>query len=158
MGACAEVDKLSLLVEADGLALTGVLLSELYLVRLAELLEEGKSVLRSLLKAADLDAGLDDLLHLGFDLSYIIGVKGLLDVEVIVKALVDGRTDGELSVGIQALDSLSEDMRGRVPESLLALVIVEGQQFKLTVSGKLGTQIAHLAVHHSGAAILVQSH
>ena len=158
MGTCAEVDKLSLLVEADGLALTGVLLSELYLVRLSELLEEGKSVLRSLLKAADLDAGLDDLLHLGFDLSYIIGVKGLLDVEVIVKALVDGRTDGELRLGIQALDSLSEDMRGRVPESLLALVVIKGQQLYFAVCGKLGTQIAHLAVYHSGAAIFVKSH
>ena len=147
MGACAEIDEFRLLVEADRFALAGMFGGELYLIGFTEFFEKCKSVLRRLFKAADLDAGLDDLLHFRLDFGDIVGIKRLCNVKIIVEALVDRRADGELCLGIKALDRLRENMRGGVPERLFAVFV-----------SQRCAQVADLAVNHGGTDVFVQSH
>ena len=49
-------------------------------------------------------------------------------------------------------------MRGGVPEGLLAVLVVKGEQLHLGVGGDGSAQVADLAVDNGGTAVLVQTH
>ena len=96
----AEVGEVALLVEADLLALVGVLLGKLYLVGLAQLLQQRDRIVRLQLKTTDLQTGLDDLFHLRLDFLQILVGEGLFYIKIIIKARFDGGTDGAFGFGI----------------------------------------------------------
>ena len=59
-----------------------------------------------------------DLLHLGFERRQIIGRERLLDFEVVVEAVLDGRTEADLGIGAQAAHCGREDVGPGVPQHL----------------------------------------
>jgi hypothetical protein len=111
----AQLGKLTLLVKANVLALAGVLGNQFYLIRLAFLLHQRRGLRRGQLKALDLRIFLHNLLHFRLDLKQIVGGKGrVAAVEIIIKAVLNGRADGQLHLRIQALNRLGHNVRGGV--------------------------------------------
>ena len=92
---------------------------------------------------------LDNLLHLGFQFIEILSGERL-GVEVIVKSLLDCRSDCHLRIRKQALDSLCEHMGCRVADNLQPLRVVCRHNIELTVLRKLGAQIDNLTVYLPG--------
>ena len=113
----AEVDKFALLIKADRLAL-GDVGDQFELIRLAALFHQRGGLVARQLEAADFQIFLNDFFHLGLDFFEILAAERRRRVEIVVKAVVDGRADGELTVGVQAFDRLRHHMRGAVPQRL----------------------------------------
>ena len=57
---------------------------------------------------------LDDLPHALLHSLEVVGREGLITGEVVVAAILDGRTDGDLGFGIELLHRLSENVRSIV--------------------------------------------
>ena len=106
----AEVNKLSLLVEADVLALVSVLLGKLNLVRLVHLCKLSDCLIGSKLETADFKTGLDNLLHFSLDLFQILCREGLLDIKVIVESAVDSGTDRAFCIGVKSFYRLCKNV------------------------------------------------
>ena len=115
VGSCAEVDELPLLVEADG-GVGGEVLDELDLVVLALRLQVVDGLLPGQGVGLDLEVLLDDLLHLGLELLEVLGGEATVLVEIVVEAVVDGGSDGQLGVRIEPFDGLGQNVRGGVPD------------------------------------------
>ena len=58
----------------------------------------------------------DDPLHRLLEGLEVLGVNGVLDVEVVVEAVADRRADAELGVGVHLLHGLRQHVRGRVAQ------------------------------------------
>ncbi|GAA3072269.1 hypothetical protein GCM10020000_66250 [Streptomyces olivoverticillatus] len=52
----------------------------------------------------------------------VIGVEGLLDVEVVVEAVLDRRADAQLGLGVELLHSLGHDVCGGVAQDVEAVL------------------------------------
>ena len=143
---CAQVGELALPVKADDFALRQFL-NQLHLVRLVVFLHERDRFGAGQFKALDLLVLLDDLLHLRLNIVKDIGREGNIAVKVIVEAVLDGGTDGQLGFRIQTLDRLRQDMRSCVAENVLPVLVREGQQLDVCVSVQHLRQRAELAVH-----------
>ncbi len=76
---------------------------------------------------------LDDLLHLLLDLFEVFGCEGGLAVKVVVEASVYCRADGDLCAGEEFEHCLCHDVSCGVPENLLALVVVKGEELDCAV-------------------------
>ena len=120
----AEVDELSLLIEADGSVL-GKILHQLDLVVLSLRFQEVDGLLPRKGVGLELEVLLHDLLHLGLELGKVLGREAPVPVEVVVEPVVDGGADGQLGLGIEPLHGLGQDVRRRMPydvERILGLV------------------------------------
>ena len=115
MRAGTEIHELSLLIEADLLALRQIL-NQLYLIGLTLFLHEGDRLVPGLREAHDFQVLLDDLLHLRLDLFKIVRGKRRLKVHVVVEAVRDGGADGQLDARIQTLHRLGHHMAGRMAQ------------------------------------------
>ena len=115
MGACAQVRKLALSIKADGL-LVRKILDQLHLVRLALFLHKLNGLVPGQHKGLHRKIFLDNLRHLPFQLLQILRGKSALAVKIIVKSVVNGRSDGQLGLRVQALHSLSQHMGGGVAD------------------------------------------
>ena len=127
MGSGAEVGELPLLVEADG-GFLGKIVDQLHLVELTLFLHELHGLSPGQLKALQLQLLLADLAHLTFDLLHDLRGKGERGVHVVVKALVDGGSDGQLHLGVQALDGLGQHVGAGVPVGLAVGLVLKGIQ------------------------------
>ena len=156
--ASAEIRELALRVHRDLLAFRQVV-DELDLVGLAFLLEELQGLFAADLLALELEILLDDLLHLFLDVRKISFRQLAVDVEVIVEAIVDGRSDGQahIRVLVEALDGLCEDVGCRVAQGPAAILIVERQELDLAVFIEDGREVLRLAVHLSSQHLLGQA-
>ncbi len=114
MGTGAEVGELALRVEGND-RIGGQIVDQLHLVGLALGLHVGDGLGTGLLAALQMQALLADLLHLGLDLLQMLVGEGEGSVKVVVPAQINGRTDGQLDLGPEALDRLRHDMRAGVP-------------------------------------------
>ena len=74
-----------------------------------------------------------DLPHLLLDLLEVLGRERSGAVEIVVKAVVDGRADAELGLGIQLEHRRRQQVRGRVPVHLERLGILGGQDLQAGV-------------------------
>ena len=109
VGACAEIGEIPLLVEGKLLVL-GEVAYQLDLVGLV--LHQLQSLCSGQGEALDLEVCLDDRLHFCLDgLEMLCGQGLVATVEIIVKAVIDGRTDGQLYVGKKMLDGLRQNVR-----------------------------------------------
>ena len=63
----------------------------------------------------------DDALHLLLDALEVLGGERVLDVEVVVEAVGDGRADAELRLRVDPLHRLRQDVRGRVAQDVEAV-------------------------------------
>lgn len=99
---------------------------------------------------------LDDFFHLGLNGLKIARGKRALCLDVIIPAIFQRRANAEPGLREQVLHSLRHHMRGRVPESVLALGRIEGHNFQRAILFQRRAQIACLAVHLGGAGCLIQ--
>ena len=131
VGAGAEIRKLALRIGGDDLVL-GQILDQLDLVVLALGTEELDCFVARDLTALKFQILLDNFLHFLLDVAQI-GIRQLaIHVEVIVEAVLNRGTNGELHVAvrIEALHCLSHDMCSRVAQCMAATRILKGQHLK----------------------------
>ena len=124
MGAGAEVGEFALLVEGDDLVLRQVV-NKFHLVRLV--LHQFQRFLPGQLEPLQLQLLFADLPHLRLDLGEHLAGKGKGSVHIIVKAVFDGRTNGQLDLRMQALDGLGQNVGAGVPVGAAVLLIFKGK-------------------------------
>ena len=125
MRAGAEVDKLALAVKGDDGILRQIV-DELDLIRLVALLHELQRFLARELKTLETQLFLADLAHLGLELFKYLGRKRLGTVKIIIEAVLDGRANGQLHLGVQALHGLGENVAGGVTVGILVGLVFKG--------------------------------
>ena len=136
MGTGAQVSELALLVERD-VGILGQILDQLHLVGLALFLHELDGLFPGQLKALQLQLFLADLAHLAFDLLHDLGGEGEGRVHIIIEALVNGRADGQLHLGVKPLDGLGQHMGAGMPIGAAILLIFKRIQVFLRHVGFL---------------------
>ena len=156
MGAGAQIHKIALTVEGDGLALGGVLLEQLQLIRLIR--HQLTGLLRRQKKLLNRKCFLDDFIHFLLNGGQILRQKRLFAVEIVIKSAVDGGADGQLGIREQTQHGLCQNVGRGMAVGLLAVLVVEGQNLKLRILVENRAQIHDLAVQASGACSAVQSH
>ena len=109
VGAGAEIGELALPVKAD-MRVGGQVLYELDLVGLVLLLHEGYGLVAGQLEALKGQLLLAYLAHLGLELFEHLRREGAVGVYIVVKAVVDRRSDSELALRVQALHGLGKDV------------------------------------------------
>ena len=109
MGPTAQIGELALGIEGDGAVLQ--ILNHLQLVRFVRVEFEGVAL--GDLPALDGHLFLDDLFHLGFDAREGLFGDGR-HVDVVIKAILHHRSDGQFGLGIEPQDGLGHHMRRAV--------------------------------------------
>ena len=122
MRAGAQVGKFALLIERDDRIL-GQIVDQLDLVRLLALLHELDRLGAGQLKPLERELFLADLLHLGLERLEVLGGEGEGGVKIVVEAVFDGGADGQLDLGVQALDGLRQNMGDRMAVGVAVLRI-----------------------------------
>ena len=147
MGSSAEVCELPLRVERDALPLWQIV-DELDLVRLSCLLKELKRFLAADFLSLEPQVLLDNLLHFLFDIREIALAQLAIHIDVIIEAVVDGRTDGKLDVLflVEALECLSKDMRCGMAQSPTSVCIFKRQKGNGSIVREWCHEIHGLAV------------
>ena len=131
----AQVDEAVVLVHADFSVLDFVvavfvraLLGELFdlvdLVVLFAIAEERERLGHGHVTGLERRVLLHDLAHLRFDLPEILGGQRAREVEVVVKAVLDGRPEAELRLREEIEDRTGHDVRGRMPQRVELFVAV----------------------------------
>ena len=126
----AQVGEIALAEEGNLLVLRQIL-DELHLVGLLLLLHEFDGLPAGKNEPLHGITFLDNLLHLGLDLRKIcLGDELLAEVHIVVEAVVDGRADGQLRIGVQGLDGLGHHMGCGVAERgkhlrILLIILVD---------------------------------
>ena len=116
----AEVEPVALAVQADLLARRDGG-DDLGLVVLAQLAEGLDRLVARHHPALDRQICRRELLHPRLELLEVLGREGPLEGEVVVEAVLDHRADRDLRIGVDRLDRLREQVRGRVAQDLEAL-------------------------------------
>jgi hypothetical protein len=91
-------------------------------------------------------AGLDDLLHPLLELREVIGLERLRDVEVVVEAALDRRTDAELRLGERVLHGLGQHVGGRVPQHHEPVGLVERHRGHAGLVPRRPVEVAQVAL------------
>ena len=116
VGAGAQVDELTVLVEGDGLALGNVGKTAELVAFLADLLDDADGFVATDLFAREGLVLGDDLLHFGLDLREVLGGQLVVEVDVVIEAGLRRRADVELRVRKDAKDGRGEHVRAGVTE------------------------------------------
>ena len=124
MRACAQIHEFALTVKADYRILRQIL-DQLHLIVFVSLLHEGDRLITGKRKALQRQALLHDLLHFLFDCGKILAGNGLLKFKIIVKAVLDGRSDRQLRIRIQALYRLCQNMGSGMAEGSRSVLVRE---------------------------------
>ena len=125
MRAGAEVHEFALTVEGDNGVLRQVV-DELDLVRLIALLHELQRFLTREFKAFETQLFLADLAHLGLELLEHLRRERLGAVKIVIETVLDGRADGQLHLGVQALHGLGKNVAGGVTVGILVGLVFKG--------------------------------
>ena len=142
--AAAQVEEGAVLVDGDHLVVAH-LLQPLQLERVV-----GEEVPALLLRNAAALEGMvarDHLPHAGLERLQILGREGLVDLEVVVEAVVDGRPEADAGPRPQLAHRGGEDVRGRVAQHGKRLVVPAGEDAHLGVRGDGSSQVHDFAVH-----------
>ena len=108
-----EIYKISLLIERNDFVLRQVF-DQLHLVILVLVSHELDSFFPRQLEAFQRIVGLDHLLHFLLDLQKILIVEFVLHIKVIIKSVIDRRSDSQLGIRPQFLHGLSQNVGRRV--------------------------------------------
>ncbi len=147
----AEILEVVVAIEAD--VAVGQPLDELELVRLVLGLEPAHELgLVDVVLAHERGLGGQDAAHLGLDPLQVVGADRLRELEVVVEAVGDRRSDRDLRVGPQVQDGLGQHMRRGVAQDGQRLGVAVGEDPDALAVAQRQAQIAHLAVdlHRDG--------
>ena len=125
VGTGAQVHELSLLIEGD-VGVGGQVVDQLHLVGLLPIFHVLQGLLPGQLKALQLQLLLADLAHFALDLGQVLGGEGKGRVQIVIKAVFDGRADGQLHLRMQALDGLGQDVGAGVPIGPAVFLVFKG--------------------------------
>ncbi len=115
MRTAAEVEPFALFVDLERLVLRDRV-DELDLERLALVAEHALGLVARPHLPGEGRVARDDLAHLLLDRGEVLGRERRVAEEVVIEAVVDHRTDGDLRAGPQALDRFGQHMRGVVAD------------------------------------------
>jgi len=118
----AQIHELALLIEGDVGVLRQVV-DQLHLVGLFLLLHELDGLGAGQLEALQLQLLLADLPHLRLDLRQVLLREGERRVQIVIIAVVDGRSDGQLHLRPQPLHGLGQNVGAGVPVRLAVLLV-----------------------------------
>ena len=148
--AAAQVDELSLAVEAKRfIFLRKVFIDVFDLVLLAQILHQGTSFRGRTLKALERLRLLDDLAHLLFNAREILFADRRRRVDVVVEAVLQRRTEGELRAGEKPHHGPGHDVGGAMPQHLegVGILVRENLEMNLAVAGRqLAVQVDNGAI------------
>ena len=152
MGAATEVEPVALLVDFQGLV-GGDRLDEFDLESLAMRREPGRGFFAcpNLLREGFVAS--NDLSHFHFDRGKILRRERLRAIEIVIKAVLDHRPDGDLRAGKERLHRLGEDMRGVVTDEFERSFVVAGEELNSAVARQGIGEVAQGAInrHRDGA-------
>ena len=156
MRSAAEIDERSLAVDRDRLAL-GDGRDDLRLVLLADAAKELHRV------GAAPDLALNGLVaghdraHPFLDPFEVVGGERLVAGEVVVEAVLDGGSDGDLGPGPELLDGLREDVRRIVAQEVEPAGFGPGDEGRADIGVDEGGEVAQLAVDAQGDRVASES-
>jgi hypothetical protein len=131
MGPAAQVDERPMLVERDdGAVFVGQVTDDLDLVRLASCFEALRGRAAVLLESLERVVGADLDPHLLLDRLQVGGGQRSRQVEVVVEAVADGRTDAQLRVGEDLEHGRGHDVRGRMAHRVQRVMGARIQQLR----------------------------
>ena len=108
MGSGAEVDKFSVLVKADLFAFGDVVETAQFVALLSGLLDFFDGFFSRAFNTGKLLVLFDDFFHFGLDGFEVGGIEFFVQIDVVVKAVIGGWTDVELSLRVEAQHSGGE--------------------------------------------------
>ena len=145
MRAAAEVRERTVRIEGDGTVLE--VRDELDLVLVALFGESLEGFGLGDLAADELLLVAGELLHLLFDSREIGFGDGRRGIDVVVESVLDGGADAELDARVEVLEGLGQQVRRRVPEGVLALVVVPLVEFDRSVGFDRARHVYRRAVY-----------
>ncbi len=123
MGSEAHIDILALLEEAE-LGLVSQIGHVLDLVLLLAVFHQLHGLSTGQDERLDGQVLFGDLVHLFLDVGQIlVGQLGVAQVNIVVEAVLSGRAEGKVSLGVQALDGLSHDVGSGMTDNVQFLVL-----------------------------------
>ena len=141
----AQVDEIALAVQGH-LLVGGQVADDLGLELLALLEEEGDRFVAVPDFTADVFVTAHDLLHALFDRTQVVRGKGRFPVEVVIKAVLDGRTDGHLGVREQFLHRFGHHMGGVVANQFQSVFVLTGDDLHFAAVGERQVHIRETTV------------
>ena len=128
MWSTAKIDKLTLAIETQGI-MSGQTRLDVFdlecLLHVAAQLDRLIAIERKLLEWL---GQFNDFGHLGFNLGKVIFVQFLGQVEIIIKAIGNGRAEGQRNIRIKPHDGSSHNVRGGVTQNVQCLWVFFGKQ------------------------------
>ena len=149
MRAATQIHPASLAVEADGLV-RGDAGDDLGLVVLAQPFEERHGLIARHLATLDPQISLGEFAHLRLDGGEVLGRERTLVGEVVIEAVFDDRTDGDLRLREECLRRLREQMCGRVADHLERVRVFVGDDLEHRVRHDRERGIYEMAAHLTG--------
>ena len=132
MRTCAQVDEIALTIEGD-LGVLGQIVDQLDLVGLVVALHQLDRLFARQHESLELVVRLDDLRHLALDHLQLFERDGRRKVEIVIKSLVDRRSDRKFDRRMHALHRLRENVRAGVTIDAPALGVFECQDLQRAV-------------------------
>ena len=145
MRAATQIEPLTLLIYLEVLAL-GDSVDKLDLEHLAVLFEELPRLLAAPHFLGEGRVLLDDLVHPLFDPCQIVGMERLLLGKIVIEAVLDHRSYGDLNLRPQRLHGLSHHVRAIVPDELDGLRVRTGDDLDFGVGVYWIGEIGKLAI------------
>ena len=90
------------------------------------------------------------LLHLGLERLQVLGREGLVDLEVVIEPVVDGRAEADLRLGAQPADRGGEDVRPRMTQHGKRARVLVGDDRERAAPAQRRHEVLHLAVDRDG--------
>ena len=144
-----EIDEIALPVEADFLPFRD--LGDVFgLVALADLAEEGDGRITVPNLTSDLLVASHDVAHLRLDPAEIFRCKRLGAGEIVIKAVIGRRSEGDLSVGVELLDRLGHHMSRIVAQDFEPILRVARNDFDRGITVDQIREIARPAIDPNG--------
>ena len=149
MRAGAQIDKIALTIDADLFGFR-YLADVLGLVDLTDRAEIGNRGVPVPDLAGDGLVAAHDLVHPRLDFFEILRCEGLAAGEIVIKAGLRSRAEGDLSIGIELLDRFGHDMRSVVAQDLKSLRAIAGDHRERGVVVDDGSEVARPAIEADG--------
>ncbi len=141
VGSAAEVEEVSVAIEADLIAGVGEFGDEVGLHEVAVTVEVGQGLFAGGGDSGEGFVAGDDLLHAGLNGGEVVRGEGGGAVEVVEEAGVSGGAVAELGFGEELEDGGGHDVGGGVADNLEGLGVALGEECELGVFGKGGGEI-----------------